>query len=632
MIERTNVSENLKWKVTDIFASDEEWDKAYKALEAEYEAFDFSAFKGKLSDKNTLLACFRFNDEVSRKIERLYLYAHMRHDEDLRVAKYTSANAMMGAMISKIFAEFSFVEPELTALDDSILQSFINDPDFADYDYRLRKIMAGKAHVLSEAEEKLLALGSNVMRDFQSVFSMLNNANINLPTAQLGGEEVQMSHGMYGVALRSGTAEERKEWFEKYYGAYIKLIDAIAQTYSSNVKKDVFYKTVRKYDSCMAMAMDGEDVDPTVYQNLIEAVHAALPTMHEYISIRKEVTGLAEQHMYDIYVPLVENADIKLPFAEAYDLVIEGLAPLGEGYQNLLRKGKEEGWIDVCENVGKRSGAYSTGVYDTHPYVLLNYQETTNDIFTVAHEMGHALHTYKSNETQPYAKADYTIFLVEIASTVNEVLLLKHLYKKSEDKNLKKYLLNYYMDMIRATLFRQTQFAEFEQIAHARAEAGEALTKDSLNEVYYQLNKDYYGAGIVHDEQSAYEWARIPHFYNSFYVYKYATGIISAISIVKRILTEGEPAVQDYFRFLSSGGCTDPVSIFNFADISGVKEVIHNIFIVIPHIFSSIYIKFLLNTIYKLQIHCKPNCRSNQAGTYRRHDNEYCKNSLHLFE
>ena len=567
MIERTNVSENLKWKVTDIFASDEEWDKAYKALEAEYEVFDFSAFKGKLSDKNTLLACFRFNDEVSRKIERLYLYAHMRHDEDLRVAKYTSANAMMGAMISKIFAEFSFVEPELTALDDSILQSFINDPDFADYDYRLRKIMAGKAHVLSEAEEKLLALGSNVMRDFQSVFSMLNNANINLPTAQLGGEEVQMSHGMYGVALRSGTAEERKEWFEKYYGAYIKLIDAIAQTYSSNVKKDVFYKTVRKYDSCMAMAMDGEDVDPTVYQNLIEAVHAALPTMHEYISIRKEVTGLTEQHMYDIYVPLVENADIKLPFAEAYDLVIEGLAPLGEGYQNLLRKGKEEGWIDVCENVGKRSGAYSTGVYDTHPYVLLNYQETTNDIFTVAHEMGHALHTYKSNETQPYAKADYTIFLAEIASTVNEVLLLKHLYKKSEDKNLKKYLLNYYMDMIRATLFRQTQFAEFEQIAHARAEAGEALTKDSLNEVYYQLNKDYYGAGIVHDEQIAYEWARIPHFYNSFYVYKYATGIISAISIVKRILTEGEPAVQDYFRFLSSGGCTDPVSILKKAGV-----------------------------------------------------------------
>ena len=317
----------------------------------------------------------------------------------------------------------------------------------------------------------------------------------------------------------------------------------------------------------MAMAMDGEDVNPLVYENLIEAVHGALPTMHDYISTRKQVLGFEEQHMYDIYVPLVDNAEVKLPFAEAYQLVIEGLAPLGEGYQNLLRKGLADGWIDVCENEGKRSGAYSTGVYDTHPYVLLNYQETTNDIFTVAHEMGHAIHTYKSNETQPYAKADYTIFLAEIASTVNEVLLLKHLYKKSEDKNLKKYLLNYYMDMIRATMFRQTQFAEFEQIAHAKAESGEALTKESLNEVYYQLNKDYYGEGIIHDEQIAYEWARIPHFYNSFYVYKYATGIISAISIVKRILTEGENAVQDYFTFLSSGGCQDPVSILKKAGV-----------------------------------------------------------------
>ena len=268
---------------------------------------------------------------------------------------------------------------------------------------------------------------------------MLNNANLNLPKAKLHGEEVQMSHGLYGVALRSGSAEERKEWFQKYYGAFIKLIDALSQTYASNVKKDVFYKTVRNYDSCMAMAMDGEDVDPRVYENLTESVHESLPVMHEYIALRKKATGIAEQHMYDIFLPLVENADIKMPFEEAYELVIEGLAPLGEGYQNLLRKGKNEGWIDVCENEGKRSGAYSTGVYDTHPYVLLNYQETTNDIFTIAHEMGHALHTYKSNEAQPYAKSNYTIFLAEIASTVNEVLLLKHLYKKSEDKNLKKY-------------------------------------------------------------------------------------------------------------------------------------------------------------------------------------------------
>ena len=313
--------------------------------------------------------------------------------------------------------------------------------------------------------------------------------------------------------------------------------------------------------------MDSEDVNPIVYDNLLEAVHNAQPTMHRYIRLHRDTLGLPEQHMYDLYVPLVDNAEIKLPFEEAYNLVIEGLAPLGKDYQDLLRQGKEEGWIDVCETEGKRSGAYSTGVYGIHPYVLLNYQPTTNDMFTIAHEMGHALHTYKSNETQPYAKAGYTIFLAEIASTVNEVLLLKYLYKKTDDKNLKKYLLNYYIDMFRATLFRQTMFAEFEVIAHGKAENGEALTKDNLCEAYYKLNQEYYGDGVVHDKEISYEWARIPHFYNAFYVYKYATGITSAISIVKRILEEGEPAVKDYFTFLSSGGCTDPVSILQKAGV-----------------------------------------------------------------
>ena len=566
-MERNEIAEQLKWRITDIFPSDEAWEKAFKEIEEGYGNYDFSVFKGKLGDKQSLLECLRLIDTVSRKIEKVYLYAHLRHDEDMRIAKYTSSHAQVGGLISKIFAEFSFVEPELTTLDDATLNEFIADPDFAEYDYKLRKIAGAKAHVLSEAEEKLLTLGGDVMGDFQSVFNMLNNANLNLPKATLNGEEVQMSHGLYGVALRDADPSVRKEWFEKYYGAYINIIDALAQTYYSNVKKNVFYKTVRKYDSCMAMAMDGEDVAPVVYDNLIKAVHEGLPAVHEYIALRKDVTGLAEQHMYDIYLPLVENADIKIPFEEAYQLVIEGLAPLGEEYQALLRKGRDEGWIDVYESEGKRCGAYSASVYDTHPYVLLNYQQTTNDIFTIAHEMGHALHSYKSKEAQPYSKADYTIFLAEIASTVNEVLLLKHLYKNTQDKNLKKYLLNYYMDTIRATLFRQSQFAEFEQIAHAKAEAGEALTKENLNEVYYQLNKAYFGDGIVQDEQIAYEWARIPHFYSAFYVYKYATGIISAISIVKRILTEGKTAVEDYFRFLSSGGCTDPVTILKGAGV-----------------------------------------------------------------
>ncbi len=572
-MERTDVAENLKWKVSDLFESDEAWEKEFKAVEAEYGNFDFSVYSGKLSDKETLLACFQKMDEISRRMETLYVYASMRHDEDVRIAKNTSTVAVIGALFSKIFAECAFVEPELTALSQETLQAFIADPDFKQYDYKLEKIARAKAHVLSAEEEKLLTLGGDVMGEFRGIFSMLDNANLNLPKASYRGGETQMSHGLYGVVLRSGNKEERKEWFEKYYGAYIKLIDAIAQTYYANVKKDVFYKTVRKYESCLQMALDGEDVDQKVYENLIKATHDALPAMHEYIRLRKEVLGLDEQHMYDVYMPLVENADIQLPFDEAYSLVVEGLAPLGKEYQSLLEKGKNEGWIDVCESEGKRSGAYSTCVYDApHPYVLLNYQPTTNDVFTIAHEMGHALHSYKSKNAQPYAKADYTIFLAEIASTVNEVLLLKHLYHGTQDKNLKKYLLNYYMDMLRGTLFRQTQFAEFEQIAHAKAEAGEALTKENLCKAYYELNRQYYGDGIVHDEQIAYEWARIPHFYRSFYVYKYATGIISAVSIVKRILTEGETAVKEYFEFLSSGSCTDPVSILKKAGVDLTTE------------------------------------------------------------
>ncbi len=571
-MQREDIEQQYKWRVEEVFPSDEAFERALAEFEAEYADFDFEKYKGKLGDKQALLDCFLMNDALSRRIEVLYLYAHLRHDENVKIAKYTSAHAKVAGLIATLFSRLSYIEPELTALPEATLRGFIADPDFAAYDYKLAKIAASKAHVLSEGEERLLALSSDVLRDFYSVFSMLDNANLNLPKATLNGEEAQMSHSLYGLVLHSENQAERKEWFEKYYGAYEKLLDALSQTYVSNVKKDVFYQTARKYASCMEMAMDAEDVQPIVYENLLKAVRGALPTLHDYMRTRKQILGGGEQHMYDVYAPLVENADVKLPFDEAYELIIEGLAPLGKDYQALLRKARNEGWMDVYENEGKRNGAYAAGIYDSHPYVLLNYQQTTNDVFAVAHEMGHALHTYKANQAQPYAKADYTIFLAEIASTVNEVLLVKHLYKKTEDKNLKKYLLSYYMDTIRATLFRQTHFAEFEQIAHAKAESGEALTKESLSEVYYQLNQDYYGDGVTHDKQIAYEWARIPHFYNAFYVYKYATGIISAISIVKRILSEGEPAVKDYFTFLSSGGCAAPVRILQQAGVDLTTE------------------------------------------------------------
>ena len=317
----------------------------------------------------------------------------------------------------------------------------------------------------------------------------------------------------------------------------------------------------------MQKALFAEDVAPCVYDNLLEAVNDSLPSMHCYISLRKKVLQLDEQHMYDIYVPLVEDAGLKLEYEDACDLVVKGLSVLGEDYCALLRKGFAEGWVDVCETTGKRSGAYSTGIYGLHPFVLLNYQKTTHDVFTIAHEMGHSLHTYYSNASQPYAKADYRIFVAEVASTVNEVLLLKYILSETKDAGMKKFLLNYYLDMIRTTLHRQTMFAEFEAIAHRKAEEGTPLTGENLCEIYLDLNKKYYGEGIVHDEQIAHEWSRIPHFYTSFYVYKYSTGIISAISIAKRILTEGESAVADYKRFLSSGGSDSPVELLKFAGI-----------------------------------------------------------------
>ena len=385
-MERTEINTQLKWKTEDIFANDEAWEEEFKAVEQEYGSYDFSVFENSFTDKTKLLACLRLSDTISRRMEKLYLYAHLSHDVDLRDSAKTAAMARISSLFSKIFASLAFVEPQLTALPDETLQAYIADPDFAEYDYRLQRVLAGKAHVLSAAEEKLLTLGGEVMGGFRDVFMMLDNANLNLPKAKLKGEEVQMSHGTYGVALRSGTKEERKEWFEKYYAAYIKLIDAITQTYYNNVKKNVFYKTVRGFDSCMAMAMHGEDVQPIVYENLLNATHNALPIMHEYISLRKKALKMDEQHMYDVYVPLVKNAELALDFDAAYELVVKGLAPLGEDYQNLLRKGKAERWIDVCENAGKRSGAYSSCVYDSpHPYVLLNYQPTISDVFTIAH-------------------------------------------------------------------------------------------------------------------------------------------------------------------------------------------------------------------------------------------------------
>lgn len=567
---RSEVSENLKWRLTDIFKNDDEFVALLKDVESR---IDFSEYEGKLSDEAILLKCLKALDKVDYDLEKLAVYAHMKKDLDTRDSSANALNAMVNNLFVKYASGLSFMTPELTALSDEKLNAIIANPDFSDYDYQLKGILKTKPHVLSKESETILAMGGQVFGGFHDIFTMIDNADMPYPEIEIDGKKVKVTHGTYGLLLQSDRRDVREKAFKAYYSAYISLINTIAATYIGNVNKDVFLARARKYDSCLAKALSGEDVEPVVYENLLESINEALPLVHRYVKDRKAVLGVDELHMYDIYTPLVENADIKLDYEDAFKLVKEGLAPLGEDYGKLLQSAHDDGWIDVEETEGKRSGAYSTSVFALpHPYVLLNYQPTTHDVFTLAHELGHAMHSYKSERAQCQAKASYKIFVAEVASTVNEVLLLKHLLKKTEDKKLKKYLLSYYMDMIRTTAFRQTMFAEFEYIAHNAAEKGVPLTKDWLNEQYLGLNKKYYGKDIVSDDEIAYEWARIPHFYRAFYVYKYATGIISAISIAERIYNEGEKAVEDYFKFLSSGGSDSPVELLKLAGVDLTKK------------------------------------------------------------
>lgn len=561
-MERKEVETQYRWKTEDIFGSDEAWEAAFAALET---LPDVSSFRGNLNTAENVAAYFALTDAYEIRLMRVYLYAFLKHDEDVRVTKYNAYVAKVMSLFTRYGAETSFAVPELTALPEETLAAIAADERLKDYDYSLKRLIARKKYVLSEKEELILAQTSEPLSVAGDVFDMLDDAELNLPYMVYQGKRVRLSHGLYSVIMSGSDREARAKAFKKYYSAYEKIINTLATTYYGNVKKDIFYKNVRGYESCLQAAIFEEDVSRDVYDNLVSAVDTYAPVMHRYMEVRKKTLGLDEMHMYDLPIPLVEDAELRLSFEDAFELVLKGLSPLGEEYNALLRKGRDERWIDVCETEGKRGGAYSIGIYGNHPYVLLNYQQTTHDVFTIAHEMGHALHSYFSNANQPYAKADYKIFVAEVASTVNEVLLLKYLLHTTEDKKLKKYLLNYFMDMIRTTLFRQTQFACFEQEAHAMAERGEPLNKDNLSALYYSLNKKYYGDALTHDKQIAIEWARIPHFYRSFYVYKYATGITAAIAIAGKILSEGKPAVERYFEFLKGGCSTDPVSLLKGA-------------------------------------------------------------------
>lgn len=552
------------WATEDIYLDKKAWEKDFEYASKN---LDFSCYQGKLGQVDMYLDFQLKLQEVSKIIEKLSVYAMMKHDENTKDSDADAMYSKINLLCTTLSANLSFVSPELTSLDEQVIKEYIINPKLKDYDYQLKSILKEKPHVLSKQEENILAQCGEVFSTFKEIFTKIDNADLPLATISHNGQKIKLTHGTYSLLLQNKDGELRKKAFKKYYKSYISLINTICSTYYGNVKKNVLKAKVRKYSSVLEMALSGEDVNPIVYKNLLSSVQDALPTLHKYMEEKKKALGQQKMHMYDIYVPTVEGVDLKLEYEDAYKLVVEGLAPLGKEYQDLLIKAKEQRWLDVYEKDGKRSGAYSVSAYTTHPYVLLNYQKTTHDVFTIAHELGHSLHSYFSNKTQPYAKADYTIFVAEVASTVNEVLLIKHLLSTATDKKLKKYLLSYMLEMIRTTLFRQTQFAEFEDFAHAQVEKGNPLTKEVLCKKYLQLNKKYYGKAITHDSEIKYEWARIPHFYRAFYVYKYATGIISALAIAERIILEGKPAVDDYFKFLSSGSSDSPVELLKIAGV-----------------------------------------------------------------
>ncbi len=570
VLERKKVNDRYKWKVSHIVENDEVWNEKFQAIVAEFQILP--TYKGKLGDDATLLEFLKKQDELTIELIKLYLYAHMNSDADTRDDNYQQMQRRIQSALVMISSSLSFVETEICLRSEEQLLALSKKPEFSDYSYMLEKLAKDKKHVLSEEVEKVLADVGSFSGGFREAFSMFDNADVKFKKITIDGVETEMSHGVYGYALQCGDQATRQAAFESMFGAYKDHINTIAALYGNHVKKDAFYAKTKKYDSCLSMALEQNDVDPAAYENLIKTVDENCKYMHKYMAFRKKALGVEKLNMWDLHTSIVKDVDIAVPYEKAYKMVKEALKPLGEEYQGLLTEAYENGWIDVCETKGKRSGAYSTSTYGCHPFVLLNYQQTSHDIFTIAHELGHAMHSHYSQENQPFAKSDYVIFVAEIASTVNEVLMLKYLISKSKDVEMKKYLLSYYLDMFRTTLFRQTMFAEFELEAHKLAEADAPITANALSEIYYNLNKKYYGKAVTHNDLIRYEWARIPHFYTSFYVYQYATGITAAISIANNILKNGEKAFKGYKQFLSAGGSMPPIEILKLAGVDLTTE------------------------------------------------------------
>lgn len=574
---REESDSRYKWNIEAMMPDESIIDPELDRLTKEAAAYG-EKYAGHLTESGeTLLAALKEKDEIFRQIEKIYVYAHMKRDEDNFNSRYSGRVDKCIAVISAASASFAFFTPELLEADDKLIDKYIEEtPGLDVYEFLLKDAFRGKEHVLSHKEESIMAQMSEVTGATNDIFTMLNNADITFAdVTDEKGEKSPLTHGNYIKYMESRDRKVREEAYNSMYDAYKEHINTISTTYSYNTRTDAVVSRIRGYESSRAAALFGDNIPGSVYDNLVATVNEYLPQLHRYTEIRKELLGYDKMFMYDMYVPLIDVPEKTVTFPESIEIISKALRPLGDEYIASMKEGISQGWIDVYENKGKTSGAYSFGCYDSYPYILLNYTDTLKDVFTVIHEMGHSMHSLYTRKVQPYVYGSHSIFTAEVASTVNENLLMHHLLDECDDMEMRKYLLNMHLEEFRTTLFRQTMFAEFEDLTHKAVEEGRVLTVDMMCDEYEALNAKYYGPAVEKDDTIRYEWARIPHFYRSFYVYKYATGYSAATAIAGKILKEGRPAADNYLKFLTTGESDYPIELLKIAgvDMSTKKPV-----------------------------------------------------------
>lgn len=574
--KRNEVPVEKTWDLTTIFPDDSAWEKEFESLKQYYPTI--SQYQNRLSESaQTLYEALTLSEEITKRLSILYVYAHLNSDADTSDNHYQAYMSKIGALVAEVSSALSFMKSELMAADENTIMSYLDTKkELAIYKHSFVELFAARKHILSKEVETVLAQSSEVFDLAGDVFSVLNNADLKFGTIKdENGNEVQLSHGRYGLFLENTNRTVRENAYKTLYQSYRDHINTFATTLRGEVKRHNLIAKLRNYSSAREASLSKNFIPETVYDTLVNTVNNHLPLLHQYVSLRKKVLKIDDIKMYDMYVPFVDKVDLKFTFEEAKDIVIDSLSVLGTEYQSILKKAFDERWIDIVENQGKRSGAYSSGTYGTNPYILLNWHDTLDNVFTLAHELGHSIHSYYTRSNQPYVYGDYSIFLAEVASTTNENLLTDYLLKKYDDPKIQAYIINHYLDGFKGTVYRQTQFAEFEHLIHQLDNQGVALTADLLKEKYFEINQKYYGPEVNYDDEIAIEWSRIPHFYYNYYVFQYATGFSAASALSKKILTEGAPAVEAYINYLKAG-CSDfPIEVLKKAgvDMSSSKVI-----------------------------------------------------------